>query len=167
MAYIEIAYCEICRRPFRASALTRGLCAFCAARPKPRPAVDLFSLDDGDAETLVERVCKDCGAHFIAPRLTRFCPDCRARHNAETARMAKERKRAQKGKSGPTERTCAQCGKPIDSAHKFCLECAEARVVERRRAYAEEHRADINARQRARYHARKAAQSTGGNKDGQ
>lgn len=166
MAYVEIAHCEICRRPFHASALTRGLCKACAATPKPRPPVDLYSLDDGDAEKQVDRICKDCGAHFIASRLTRFCSDCRARHNAETARRTKERKRAQKGKSGPSERTCAQCGKPIESAHKFCLECAEARIVERRRVYAEEHRADINARQRARYHARKAAQSTVGNKNG-
>lgn len=161
--YHVVEHCEICRRPFPASALTRGLCEACAARPKPRPPVDLYALDDGDAETQVDHVCKDCGAHFIAPRLTRLCPDCRARHNRETARRAKERKRALKGRSGPAERRCAKCGKPIDSARKYCLECAEARIVARKRAFADAHRDEINARQRANYAARKAAKTQGDN----
>lgn len=162
MAYVEIEYCEICRRPFPASALTRGICEACAARPKPRPPVDLYALDNGDAEKQAERTCRDCGAHFVGSRLARFCPACRARHDAETARRQRERARALKGKPRPTSRKCLRCGREIDTAHKYCAECAAARIVESRRAFAAAHKDEINARQRANYAARKAAK-TGGN----
>lgn len=155
--YHEVAYCEICRRPFPASALTRGLCEACAARPKPRPPVDLYALDDGDAEKQVERICKDCGAHFVGSRLARYCPACRARHDAETRRKQYEAKRAARGKPRPTSRKCLRCGAVIDTAHKFCDSCAAARIVESRRAFTEAHKEEINARQRANYAARKAA----------
>ena len=153
--YHEVAHCEICRRPFPASALTRGLCEACAARPKTPPPVDLYELDDGEKQ--VERVCKDCGAHFIGSRLARYCPECRARHDAETRRKQYEAKRAARGKPRPTSRHCLRCGKEIDTAHKYCAECAAARIVESRRAFTAAHKDEINARQRANYAARKAA----------
>lgn len=155
MSYIEIAHCEICRRPFPASALTRGLCEACAAKPQTPPPVDLYALDDGEKQ--VERVCKDCGAHFIGSRLALYCPECRARHDAETRRKQNEAKRAARGKPRPTSRHCLRCGAVIDTAHKFCDSCAAARIVERRRAFTAAHKDEINARQRANYAARKAA----------
>lgn len=164
MAYVEIEYCEICRRPFPASALTRGICEACAARPKTPPPVDLYALDNGDAEKQVERICRDCGALFVGSRLARYCPECRARHDAETRRKQYEAKRAARGKPRPTSRKCLRCGKEIDTAHKFCAECAAARIIESRRAFSAAHKNEINARQRANYAARKAAK-TGGNKN--
>ena len=162
----EMARCEICGRIFAAPSLTRGVCEDCAARPKSRPPVDLYSLDDGDAEKQTERICRDCGAHFRGARLARYCPECRARHDAETRRKQYEAKRAARGKPRQTSRHCLRCGKEIDTAHKFCAECAAARIVESRRAFAAAHKDEINARQRANYAARKAAK-TGGNNDEQ
>jgi hypothetical protein len=159
MAYVEIEHCEICRRPFAASALIRGVCASCAETPKPRPPVDLYSLDDGDAEKPVERVCKECGAHFVASRLARFCPACRVRRDKESQARIRARRKANRAarKVVPRELVCEMCGAPLDNPkRKYCEPCAEKRYNERLAEWRRTHRAEINETQRAAYHARKA-----------
>ena len=155
----ELAVCEVCSRVFPATMMQGRSCPHCAKPIPTPPKVDFYALAD-DGEQPVDRICKDCGAHFIGNRRCRYCHSCRDRRNRESDIRHRERRKDARNQPRPEHPVCAQCGKPLpDTRRKFCSECALARQDARNAAYRHQHKAEINAAQRAKYHAKKEAQA--------
>ena len=156
----EIAICEVCNRTFFKSAMQgahANICANCA-KPLPKPPkVDFWALADDDGVNPKLITCKDCGAQFLGNGCAKFCGACRARREKERQAQHRARRKAMKGKARPAHPTCEICGAILpDWHHKFCESCAHKRYNERMAAWRQAHKDEINAAQRAKYHARKA-----------
>ena len=158
----ELAVCEVCGRVYPATMMQGERGRICPSCNKPLPTppkVDFWKLAD-DSEEPKDIVCRDCGAHFLGHGTSRFCPACRARHEKEQQIRQREKRKAERGKARPDHPTCAQCGAPLpDWHHKFCADCAAKRANDRAAAWREAHKVEINAAQRAKYHARKAKEA--------
>ena len=159
----ELAVCEVCGRVYPATMMqgARGrICPSCA-RPLPTPPkVDFWQLADDDGEKPKELVCKDCGKPFLGHGCAKFCADCRARHEKESAARQAAKRKAMKGKARPAQPTCEICGAILpDWHHRFCADCAAKRANDRMAAWRQAHKDAINAAQRAKYHARKAKEA--------
>ena len=123
----ELAVCEICSRVFPATMMQGRSCPHCA-KPLPTPSkVDFYTLAD-DGEKPVDRICKDCGAHFIGARNQRRCQTCQERHKREAIARGVERFKARHGGSTKPRGVCVDCGAPTSSKrHKRCAACAKIR----------------------------------------
>ena len=159
MARCEMAVCEVCSRIYPATMMLGRICPACARKPQTPKKVDFYALAD-DGEPPKERTCRDCGAHFLGHGNARFCAACRERHNKESSIRQAEKRRAEKGKPRPAHPVCAQCGAELPNFRfKYCAACAAQRAQERIAAYRQAHKTEINAAQRAKYHARKASEA--------
>ena len=159
----EIAICEVCKRTFRKDTMQGAhgnICADCAKPLPTPPKVDFYDLaDEPDAIKPKPRVCVDCGAHYLGCGASRYCPACRIRREKEASARQAAKRKAEKGmpKADPV---CQICGKPLPNhRYTYCADCAEKRSAERMAAWRQAHKDDINAAQRAKYHARKAKEA--------
>ena len=160
MARCEMAVCEVCSRIYPATMMLGRICPACARKPQTPKPVDFYSLADDDEP--VRRTCKDCGASFLGHRIARYCPACRERHNKEASQRQAEKRREAKGKPKPAHPVCAICGAQLPNFRfKYCAACAAQRAQDRIAAYRLAHKTEINAAQRAKYHARKASEVLG------
>ena len=92
-----------------------------------------------------EKVCVDCGGHYLGYPRSMRCPSCRAEAEKKALREYRERKRAGKARAIGSTDLCEVCGKPYTVAgglQRMCEACAEERK---------------NARALASYHAGKDA----------
>lgn len=160
----EIAICEVCNRTFFKSAMQgahANICVNCA-KPLPKPPkVDFWALADDDGVKARLITCKDCGAQFWGKGCAKFCGSCRSRREKECqARQRARKKEAKRTNAPPDQKVCAQCGAPLPSIrHKYCEDCARKRYDARMAEWRKTHRQEINAAQRAKYHARKAKEA--------
>ena len=159
----EIAICEVCKRTFRKDTMQGAhgnICADCAKPLPTPPKVDFWELaDEPDAIKPKRRICVDCGAEYMGCGASKYCPNCRRKHEEERKMKQAAKRKAEKG-IPKTDPVCQICGKPLPNRHyTYCADCAEKRSAERMAAWRQAHKADINAMQRAKYHARKAKEA--------
>lgn len=99
-----------------------------------------------------KKVCATCGVEFIGYPRSKYCPQCRIVAQREAERRVK--------KNGPARPIgsidlCENCGKEYtvnSGRQRYCPECAKIVVREKinaaKRAYAQEHKEEINERKR-------------------
>lgn len=77
--------------------------------------------------TILPRICKECGRSFPGGPRAWYCPDCRQDRKRKHDKEFKERKRSGKVISNGSIIKCEICGKEIvknGGLQRFCDECA-------------------------------------------
>lgn len=77
-----------------------------------------------------DKVCVDCGAHYLGYPRSMRCPVCRAEAESKALREYRERKRAGKARAIGSTDLCEVCGKPYtvnSGLQRMCEACSKAR----------------------------------------
>lgn len=78
-----------------------------------------------------DKVCVDCGAHYLGYPRSMRCPVCRAEAESKALREYRERKRAGKARAVGSTDLCEVCGRPYTVAggmQRMCEDCARERT---------------------------------------
>ena len=78
-----------------------------------------------------DKVCVDCGAHYLGYPRSMRCPVCRAEAESKALREYRERKRAGKARAVGSTDLCEVCGRPYTVAggmQRMCEACARERT---------------------------------------
>lgn len=78
-----------------------------------------------------DKVCVDCGAHYLGYPRSMRCPVCRAEAENKALREYRERKRAGKARAVGSTDLCEVCGRPYTVAggmQRMCEACARERT---------------------------------------
>lgn len=99
-----------------------------------------------------DKVCVDCGAHYLGYPRSMRCPVCRAEAESKALREYRERKRAGKARAIGSTDLCEVCGKPYtvnSGLQRMCEACSKARNNARSLAYYHESKAENRERRHA------------------
>lgn len=99
-----------------------------------------------------DKVCVDCGAHYLGYPRSMRCPVCRAEAESKALREYRERKRAGKARAVGSTDLCEVCGKPYtvnSGLQRMCEACSKARNNARALAYYHESKAENRERRHA------------------
>lgn len=139
--------CEYCWKPLagQREAFCSEACRAAASAADARRANMELGRFRGSHNEPREKVCVDCGGHYLGYPRSMRCPSCRAEAERKALQAYRERKRAGKARAIGSTDLCEVCGKPYTVAgglQRMCDACAEERK---------------NARALASYHAGKDA----------
>ena len=124
--------CEYCGKPLagQREAFCSEACRAAASAADARRANRELGRFRGSHLEPSEKVCVDCGGHYLGYPRSMRCPSCRAEEEKKALREYRERKRAGKARSIGSADLCEVCGKPYTVSgglQRMCEACAAER----------------------------------------
>ena len=132
--------CEYCGKPLagQREAFCSEACRDAAYAADARRANRALGRFRGSHNEPRDKVCVDCGAHYLGYPRSMRCPVCRAEAESKALREYRERKRAGKARAVGSTDLCEVCGKPYtvnSGLQRMCEACSKARNNARALAY--------------------------------
>lgn len=124
--------CEYCGKPLagQREAFCSEACRAAAYAADARLANKALGRFRGSHNEPRDKVCVDCGAHYLGYPRSMRCPVCRAEAESKALREYRERKRAGKARAIGSTDLCEVCGKPYtvnSGLQRMCEACSKAR----------------------------------------
>lgn len=125
--------CEYCGKPLagQREAFCSEACRAAAYAADARRANRELGRFRGSHNEPRDKVCVDCGGHYLGYPRSMRCPVCRAEARSKAALECRQRKRAGKVRALGSTDLCEVCGKPYTVAgglQRMCEDCARERI---------------------------------------